>query len=169
MGASKSKDPRHHMKLAADIANTCHESCIRTRSKIGPETFVFSNQAEAIAFGHSDKYYILRPEILETYFYLWRYTHDPKYREWAWEFAQSIETHCKAKSGYSGLLNVYDPMIKDDVQQSFFLAEVLKYLYLIFSDDNLINLNDWVLNTEAHPLPIMKNTNTYNHKQTHIH
>lgn len=157
LGATKSSDPRRHMKLAADIANTCHESCVRTKSKIGPETFVFSNQAEAIAFGPQEKYYILRPEILETYFYLWRYTHDPKYREWAWDFAQSIEKYCKSEAGYSGLRNVYDPNTKDDVQQSFFLAEVLKYLYLIFSDDNLINLNDWVLNTEAHPFPIMKN------------
>jgi mannosyl-oligosaccharide alpha-1,2-mannosidase len=38
--------------------------------------------------------------------------------------------------------------------QSFFLAETLKYLYLIFSDDNVISLDDWVFNTEAHPLPI---------------
>ena len=38
--------------------------------------------------------------------------------------------------------------------QSFFLAETLKYLYLIFSDDDLISLDEWVFNTEAHPFPI---------------
>jgi len=43
---------------------------------------------------------------------------------------------------------------KDDVQQSFFLAETLKYLYLLFSDDSLMSLDEWVYNTEAHPLPI---------------
>ena len=43
---------------------------------------------------------------------------------------------------------------KDDVQQSFFLAETLKYLYLLFSNDDLISLDNWVLNTEAHPIPI---------------
>ena len=43
---------------------------------------------------------------------------------------------------------------QDDVQQSFFLAETLKYLYLLFSDDDLIDLKEWVFNTEAHPLPI---------------
>ena len=43
---------------------------------------------------------------------------------------------------------------QDDVQQSFFLAETLKYLYLLFSDDDLIDLKQWVFNTEAHPLPI---------------
>ncbi len=43
----------------------------------------------------------------------------------------------------------------DDVQQSFFLAETLKYLYLLFSDDSLIPLDKWVFNTEAHPLPVL--------------
>ena len=40
------------------------------------------------------------------------------------------------------------------MQQSFFLAETLKYLYLLFSDDDLISLDQWVFNTEAHPLPV---------------
>jgi len=51
--------------------------------------------------------------------------------------------------------NVYQSNgAKDDVQQSFFLAETLKYLYLLFSDDNLVSLDEWVFNTEAHPLPV---------------
>jgi len=45
--------------------------------------------------------------------------------------------------------------VKDDVQQSFFLAETLKYLYLIFSPDSVIPLDRYVFNTEAHPLPII--------------
>lgn len=158
MGATKSDEPvkSRHMNLASGIANTCHESCTRTKSHLGPETFVFSNRADAMAYGPSEKYYILRPEILETYFYMWRYTHDPKYRAWAWDFIEALERYCKAEGGYSGLRNVYQPVIKDDVQQSFFLAEVLKYLYLIFSDDNIVNLEQWVFNTEAHPIPILK-------------
>ena len=39
--------------------------------------------------------------------------------------------------------------MKDDVQQSFFLAETLKYLYLLFSDDSLIDMDQWVFNTEV--------------------
>jgi mannosyl-oligosaccharide alpha-1,2-mannosidase len=68
---------------------------------------------------------------------------------------QAIEKHCRTDSGYSGIRDVYNnnPQ-KDDVQQSFFLAETLKYLYLIFSEDSLIPLDNWVLNTEAHPLPV---------------
>lgn len=33
----------------------------------------------------SESYYILRPEVVESYMYLWRQTHDPIYREWGWE------------------------------------------------------------------------------------
>lgn len=157
LGAMKSSEPlrSRHLSLADGIANTCHESCIRSKSHLGPESFIFTNRADAVAYSPSDKYYILRPEILETYFYMWRYTHDPKYRAWAWDFVEALERYCKVEGGYSGLRNVYQPVVKDDVQQSFFLAEVLKYLYLIFSDDNTLSLDFWVFNTEAHPLPIL--------------
>lgn len=45
--------------------------------------------------------------------------------------------------------------VKDDMMQSFFLAETLKYLYLLFSPPSTIPLDQWVFNTEAHPLKIM--------------
>ena len=58
-------------------------------------------------------------------------------------------------SRYCGIKDVNaDPIVQDDVQQSFFLAETLKYLYLIFCDDDVLSLDLWVLNTEAHPFPI---------------
>lgn len=43
----------------------------------------------------------------------------------------------------------------DDVQQSFFLAETLKYAYLTFVDKSVLSLDEWVLNSEAHPFPIL--------------
>ena len=46
---------------------------------------------------------------------------------------------------------------QDDVQQSFFLAETLKYLYLLFSDDDLIDLKQWVFNTEVISTENLKN------------
>jgi len=58
------------------------------------------------------------------------------------------------EGGYSGLRDVNILKSYDDVQQSFFLAETLKYLYLLFSNDSLLDLDLWVFNTEAHPLPI---------------
>lgn len=39
--------------------------------------------------------------------------------------------------------------------QSFWLAETLKYLYLLFADDDKLDLDKWVFTTEAHPLRIM--------------
>ncbi|CAF0831381.1 unnamed protein product [Brachionus calyciflorus] len=138
--------------MAIDITNTCHESYIRTATHLGPESFSFDSTNEAYA---ADKYYILRPEVIESYFYLWRITKDEKYRDWAWDAVEAIEKYCKTENGYSGISDVNSPNPnKDDVQQSFFLAETLKYLYLIFSDDDAISLDKYVFNTEAHPFPI---------------
>ena len=58
--------------------------------------------------------------------------------------------------GYVGLRDVRKaPPKHDDTQQSFFLAETLKYLYLMFGSNDEINLDEWVFNTEAHPLRIV--------------
>ncbi|XP_055005300.1 mannosyl-oligosaccharide 1,2-alpha-mannosidase IA [Boleophthalmus pectinirostris] len=151
----------HQMELAAEIARTCHESYARTALKLGPEAFRFDGGVEAIATRQNEKYFILRPEVIETYMYMWRFTHDPKYREWGWEAVQALEQHCKVEGGYSGLRDVYAANPNhDDVQQSFYLAETLKYLYLLFSDDDHLPFEHWVFNTEAHPLPILKRDKT---------
>jgi len=59
-----------------------------TVTKLGPEAFRFDSSTEAKAVKQNEKYYILRPEVIETYFYMWRLTKDPKYREWGWEAVQ---------------------------------------------------------------------------------
>ena len=56
-----------------------------TDTKLGPEAFWFNSGREAVATQLSESYYILRPEVVESYMYLWRQTHDPIYREWGWE------------------------------------------------------------------------------------
>nr|XP_061609884.1 mannosyl-oligosaccharide 1,2-alpha-mannosidase IA [Phyllopteryx taeniolatus] len=155
-GAPGDKTGRQ-MEQAAEIARTCHESYSRTALKLGPEAFRFDGGVEAIATRQNEKYFILRPEVIETYMYMWRFTHDPKYREWGWEAVQALEEHCKVEGGYSGVRDVYASTPNhDDVQQSFYLAETLKYLYLLFSDDEHIHLEHWVFNTEAHPLPVIR-------------
>ncbi|OXB76506.1 UNVERIFIED_CONTAM: hypothetical protein H355_014550 [Colinus virginianus] len=147
----------HHIELGAEIARTCHESYDRTSMKLGPEAFRFDGGVEAIATRQNEKYYILRPEVIETYMYMWRLTHDPKYRQWAWEAVEALEKHCRVDGGYSGIRDVYsNHESHDDVQQSFFLSETLKYLYLLFSDDDLLPFEHWVFNTEAHPFPILR-------------
>ncbi|KAI7800131.1 putative mannosyl-oligosaccharide 1, partial [Triplophysa rosa] len=159
LGADGAPDDKtgNQMELAAEIARTCHESYARTSMKLGPEAFRFDGGVEAIATRQNEKYFILRPEVIETYMYMWRFTHDPKYRQWGWEAVQALETHCRVEGGYSGVRDVYGSTPNhDDVQQSFFLAETLKYLYLLFSDDDHLALEHWVFNTEAHPLPVIK-------------
>uniref|UniRef100_A0AAY5EVU5 alpha-1,2-Mannosidase n=1 Tax=Electrophorus electricus TaxID=8005 RepID=A0AAY5EVU5_ELEEL len=150
----------HYLQLGAEIAHTCHESYDRTVLKLGPEAFKFDSGLEAVAVRQNEKYYILRPEVIETYWYMWRFTHDPKYRQWGWEAAQAIDKYCRVGGGFSGVKDVYSSNpTYDDVQQSFFLAETLKYLYLLFSSDELLPLESWVFNTEAHPLPVLRLAN----------
>ncbi|XP_076378846.1 mannosyl-oligosaccharide 1,2-alpha-mannosidase IA isoform X1 [Megalopta genalis] len=147
-----------YMTVAAGLTNTCHESYDRSVTKLGPEAFHFIEGNEAKSLKNGEKYYILRPETFESYFVMWRLTKDQKYREWGWEAVQALEKYCRVPGGFTGLHNVYliDPP-QDDVQQSYFFAETLKYLYLLFSNDDLISLDDWVFNSEAHVLPIRGN------------
>jgi len=157
MGARTIDDSevRGHFSIARELGHTCHESYNRTATGLGPERFRFTETLEARAMNSAEKYYILRPEVVEGWFYLWRYTGDQKYRDWAWDMVQSLEKHCRVDNGFTGIQNVYlENSRQDDVQQSFFIAETLKYLYLIFSDNSLMSLDEWVFNTEAHPLPI---------------
>ncbi|XP_047243664.1 mannosyl-oligosaccharide 1,2-alpha-mannosidase IA isoform X2 [Girardinichthys multiradiatus] len=159
LGADGAPDDKtgHQMEEAAEIARTCHESYARTALKLGPEAFRFDGGVEAIATRQNEKYFILRPEVIETYMYMWRFTHDPKYRDWGWEAVQALEQHCRVEGGYSGVRDVYASSPNhDDVQQSFYLAETLKYLYLLFSDDDHLPFEHWVFNTEAHPLPVIR-------------
>ncbi|CAF0851292.1 unnamed protein product [Adineta steineri] len=147
---------KHEIEIAQGIGKTCRESYVRTATGLGPEGFHFERvDVEAKSLRDNEKYYILRPEAIEAWFYLWRSTHDQIYRDWAWDALISIEKYCRVEGGYSGIRDVYAETVShDDVQQSFFIAETLKYLLLIFSDDSFIPLESYVFNTEAHPFRI---------------
>jgi hypothetical protein len=68
---------------------------------------------------------------------------------------QNIEKHCRVANGYSGIVDVtVVPVEYNDKMESFFLAETLKYLYLLFSPPDFISFDEFVFNTEAHPLRI---------------
>lgn len=115
----------------------------------------FTEAAEARALKSNEKYYILRPETFESYFIMWRLTHDQKYRDWGWEAVQALEKYCRTPNGYSGVRNVYqkDPQ-KDDVQQSFFLAETLKVrLFCFFVKDIFIDLFQFGTYNDSYLLP----------------
>ena len=104
-----------------------------------------------------DPRYHLRPEAIETLFYMYRIKGDAKYQDMAWDMFQTIEKHTGTEFANAELANVMaDPPPKMDFMQSFWTAEAIKYLYLIFGETNLISLDDFVFNTEAHPFRIPK-------------
>lgn len=100
-----------------------------------------------------DARYILRPEAIESVFIMYRITGDRTYQDRAWKMFESIIKHTKTSIAHAALADCTMPEApKMDSMESFWLAETLKYFYLIFADEDLVNLDDWVLNTEAHPL-----------------
>ena len=94
--------------------------------------------------------YELRPEIVESAYYLDRYTKDPKYAAMGETILNDLVRHCRTEAGYTVLKDVVSKE-KGDLMHSFFLAETLKYLYLLFKPDAL-DFDKFVFNTEAHPL-----------------
>ncbi len=95
--------------------------------------------------------YPLRPEIIESAYYLYFYTKDDRYLEMASTFLASLVRYCKADSGYAALKNV-ETREKADMMQSYFLAETLKYLYLLYAPRETLDLNKVVFNTEGHAI-----------------
>ena len=85
---------------------------------------------------------------------MYRLTKDPIYRAWGWNIFRAFEVHTKLDEGYASISDVLLPKHTDKME-TFLLAETLKYLYLLFSDDfSVLPLDDYVFNTEAHPLPV---------------
>jgi len=103
-----------------------------------------------------DSHNLQRPETVESLFYMWRITGDVRYREWGWEMFQSFVEHSMLEDGggFTSLskANQLPPKMKDDME-SFWLAETLKYFYLLFSPTDLLPLDSIVINTEAHIFP----------------
>ncbi len=97
--------------------------------------------------------YVLRPENIESAYYLYHFTKDDKYLKMGEVYLKSIMDKCRLDEGYTSLQNVSTGE-KGDKMPSFFMAETLKYLYLLFSDENVLDFNSVIFNTEAHPLKI---------------
>ena len=97
------------------------------------------------------KQYYLRPEIIESAYYLYHFTHDPKYLAMGETFYHGIVKYCRTDAGFT-MLNDVTTKEKGNSMESFFFAETLKYLYLLFAPNNVISLDKVVFTTEAHPL-----------------
>jgi hypothetical protein len=127
-----------------------------------------------------DVHNLQRPETAESLFYMYRITGDETYRQWGWEMFKSFMKHTAVVEtdehfhssdsdsnpnnkphsrivGFTSLsnANTIPPVVRDNME-SFWLAETLKYLYLLFSDRDFIPLEETIFNTEAHLLPRFK-------------
>lgn len=114
-----------------------------THHGIEPELFDYAKMAAA------SPGYQLRPEIIESAYILHHYTKDARYLDMGRTFLQSIVAHCKVDAGFTSLRSVVTKE-KGDRMHSFFFAETLKYLYLLF-EPRALDFEGHVFNTEAHP------------------
>jgi mannosyl-oligosaccharide alpha-1,2-mannosidase len=164
--------------FALALLEGCRHTYASTPSKIGPESWSWipkysydkpsalpetareKKEWSETGLWSTDPQYKGRPEYVESLFYAWRITGEPRYREWAWEAFSAIETHCKAPYGYAQLADVYKVNPSEwtgtgedrwiDKQESFWAAETLKYLWLTFADVQTASLDSWVFSTEGH-------------------
>ncbi|KAL4857147.1 Mannosyl-oligosaccharide 1 [Chlorella vulgaris] len=152
-GAVQGPKAQLYLEFAANMTLACYQLYNSTASGLGAERISFDQQSGQLVI--SDERYWQRPEVIESIFYMWRATKDKRWRDMGWRMWRAIEKHARWEGGYSGALDVDAvPPESDDVSQSWFFAETLKYFYLLFSPDSALSLQDWVLNTEAHPLRV---------------
>ena len=112
---------------------------------IEPEEFDYAKM-EVVSAG-----YPLRPEIVESTYYLFHYTKDPRYLRMGESLFRDFVKHCRTEAGYAALKSVVTKE-KSDSMQSFLFAETFKYFYLLFAPPRTLNFEKVIFNTEAHPI-----------------
>jgi ER degradation enhancer, mannosidase alpha-like 2 len=95
--------------------------------------------------------YPLRPEIIESTYYLYQYTKDNGYLLMGQELWKDFVQHCRTDVAYAALKNVVTKE-KADSMQSFLFAETFKYFYLLFAPPDTVDFRNVIFNTEAHPI-----------------
>ncbi|KAJ4984486.1 Mannosyl-oligosaccharide 1,2-alpha-mannosidase 2 [Stagonosporopsis vannaccii] len=177
------KEQEENMLLARELTKTCVGMYRATATGLSPEIAHFELDEEpkmydteilasktdldtSVAEGEgwkkdfvikpADAHNLQRPETVESLLYMWRITGDDIYREWGWEMFSAFINHTAIEGG-GGYTSVNDvtkvPPPSRDNMESFWLAETLKYFYLLFGPNDILPLDQIVLNTEAHPFP----------------
>ena len=150
------------LELAEEYMATCMMMYELTPTGLSAEAYDMPmSRVERINPQKGFKFSLLRPETIESAFVLWRVTKKQEYRDFGWKVFNSIEKWARLP-GEGGYTAIHDVLFETDAgksnrldrMDSFFLSETLKYLYLLFSPDSVLPLDEYVLNTEAHPLPI---------------
>ncbi|KIW89397.1 uncharacterized protein Z519_10251 [Cladophialophora bantiana CBS 173.52] len=90
--------------------------------------------------------YRLRPEAIESVFIMYRLTGDETWRDKGWAMFDAVDKATKTEAANAGIRDVTSQLMEQqDTMESFWLAETLKYYYLLFSEPDLISLDDYVL------------------------
>lgn len=98
--------------------------------------------------------YPLRPELIESTFYMHEATHDSSWLRAGAHFVHSLQKHAKTSCGYATIADI-ETKAQEDNMPSFFLSETCKYLYLLFNTTHFFRDGGYVMTTEAHPFPIL--------------
>jgi mannosyl-oligosaccharide alpha-1,2-mannosidase len=141
------------LQLAIKLAQTAASWHAHTQTGLMADEFQIVKEEVVI----TDPSFKLRPEFIESCFYLWRFTANETWRNIGWTLFESIVRNCRATHGFAALKNVNEPELGFiDMQDSYLLAETFKYAFLLFSDSELISLDEFVFTTEGHPLRIFQ-------------
>ena len=158
LAAKEEKDPEDYSlyyNLAMDLLSSNIQFYSMTKTHLGYEAFKFMPYEPILEV--TDDSYKLRPEYVESLFYWWRIAHDIRAKRLAWDTFESIMKYCFVNEGFTSINRLNSKfVIYNGIQDSYFLSETLKYLYLIFSDDNVFSIDDYVFNTQAHPFKKLK-------------
>jgi glycosyl hydrolase family 47 len=137
------------LALAGDLkrARLLQDSSYRMWNHVSVEPEEFDYRARKI----TSPGYPLRPEIVESTYYLYRYTKDQKYQRMGEQLWRDFVKYCRTDDGYAALKNVTTKE-KTDSMQSFLFAETFKYFYLLFAPPETLDFDKVIFNTEAHPI-----------------
>jgi hypothetical protein len=98
----------------------------------------------------NNTWYPLRPELIESTYYQYRSTKEKSWLNAGKLFLNSIEKNTKTECGFASISNIGGKTLTNNMP-SYFLSETLKYLYLLFDEDNFIHDRPYMFSTEAHP------------------
>ncbi|CAJ0931536.1 unnamed protein product, partial [Mesorhabditis belari] len=139
--------------LAGDVEEAiCHHAIYyAVWKKYGalPERFNWHLKAPDVSF------YPLRPELAESTYHLYQATKNPFYLHVGREIMENINLRTRVECGFATVHDVFDGSLEDRME-SFFLSETMKYLYLLFDENNIVNTHGerLLFTTEGHIFPI---------------
>mmetsp|Transcript_14477 Transcript_14477/g.48496 ORF Transcript_14477/g.48496 Transcript_14477/m.48496 type:complete len:462 (+) Transcript_14477:1012-2397(+) len=163
LGAVHQTDPERkarHLAIADEIATTCFAMYDKQPTKIGPER-VKRHKMDLSATDTREC--ILRPEAVEGWWYMAETVPElaHKYRDWGWRSFQAMDSQLRVAHGHASMRDVSRPPGSGnanllDRMESFWMAETLKYFYLLQDESHPLPLDEFIMNTEAHPMRVLR-------------